>query len=155
MKKFSISALIILILAALLASCGPKNSSATPGNLTPAAQHTVHVSKGEVDVSSDYSLRLCTDIWLDTNSMHCCILAEDGTYIWANSKTDLQQIASGKWRLTKDDQKYLTLYLKDDASGQEQIMHELEFFDTSFYAYDSDGNSIVWLTYAREELENS
>ena len=87
--------------------------------------------------------------------MHCCILAEDGTYIWVNSKTDLQQIASGKWRLTKDDQKFLTLYLKDDATGQEQIMHELEFFDTSFYAYDSDGNSVVWLTYAREELENS
>ena len=81
MKKLVISALSILILAALLISCGSKDSSATPSNLTPSTQHTLHISKGEVDVSGDYSLRLCTDIWLDTNSLHCCIMSDDGTYI--------------------------------------------------------------------------
>ena len=155
MKKLVISALSILILAALLISCGPKDGSTTPGNLTPSAQHTPHVSKGEVDVSSDYSNRLCTDIWLDTNSLHCCIMSDDGTYIWTQSKTDTEQIASGTWHLTKDDKKFLTLYLKDDASGTEQVLHELEFFETSFYAYDSEGNSVVWLTYTRDEIGDS
>lgn len=155
MKKNTITALLILILASLLISCGPKPGNSSPGNLAPTSKHTPHVSKGEVNVSSEYSPRLCTDIWLDTNSMHCCILDDDGTYIWTKSKTDTEQIASGTWRLTRDDQNYLTLYLKDAASGKEQVMHELEFFDTSFYAYDSEGNSIVWLTYTQDEIGNT
>ena len=154
MKKLVISALFILILAALLISCGSKDST-SPGNLNPSVQHTPHKSKSEVDVSSKYNTKLCTGIWLDTNSLHCCIMSDDGTYIWTQSKTDTEQIASGTWHLTKDDKKFLTLYLKDDASGTEQVLHELEFFETSFYAYDSEGNSVVWLTYTREEIGDS
>ena len=150
MKKFAISALFILLMATLLISCGPNSGSSSPGNLVPTQQPTPHLSTGEVDVSSDYALRLCTDYWLDTNTVHCCSLNEDGTYIWMRSKKDTEQIASGHWRLTKDDQKFLTLYLKDDVSGEEQVLHELELYESSIYAVDSDGNGIVWLITEKE-----
>ena len=146
MKKFAISALLFLVLSALLVSCGPNSGSASPGNLVITPRPTPHARTGEVDVSSDYHLRLCSDLWLDTNTLHCCSLNEDGTYIWTNSKKDPEQIASGKWRLTKDSKKFLTLYLKDDASGEEQILQELELYDTSIYALDAEGTAIVWLT---------
>ena len=155
MKKLLISALYILVLAALLISCSPKAGSASPGNLVPTPQRTPHTSTGEVDISSDYYLRLCTDLWLDTNTMHCCSLKEDGTYIWMQSKKEPETIASGHWRLTKDSQKYLTLYLTDDSSGEEQVLHELELYETSIYAIDSAGSGIVWLTTEREADTNN
>ena len=154
MKKLLISAFFILILALLMVSCGPKAGSASPGNLVPTPQRTPHISSGEVDVSSDFFTRLCTDLWLDTNSLHCCSLNNDGTYYWMQGKKDPEQIASGQWRLTKDSKKYLTLYLKDDSTGEEQILHELELYDTSIYALDAEGNGIVWLT-TEKEIENS
>ena len=150
MKKLVVSALFILILAALLISCGPKAGSASPGNMVPTPQRTPHISTGEVDVSSDYYIRLCTDLWLDTNSVHCCSLNEDGTYTWIQSKKEPEQIASGHWRLTKDSKKFLTLYLKDDATGEEQVLHELELYESSIYAIDAEGNGIVWLITERE-----
>ena len=150
MKKLVISALFFLILAALLVSCGPNAGSASPGNLVPTPLRTPHVSTGEVDVSSDYHIRLCTDLWLDTNTLHCCCLNTDGTYTWMQSKKEPEQIASGHWRLTKDSKKFLTLYLKDDAAGEEQVLYELELYEASIYAIDSEGNGIVWLTTEKE-----
>lgn len=152
MKKLVTSALLVLILAAILTACGSKNGSSTPGNLAvPTPRPTPHPITGEVDVSSDYHIRLCTDLWLDTNTLHCCRLNEDGTYSWLQSKTDSTQIESGHWRLTKDDQKYLTLYLKDDVSGKEQILYELELYEQSIYYIDAEGNGIVWLVTDKEE----
>lgn len=155
MKKLVISVLSALLLISAFSSCGPKNSNVSPGDLsTPTQQPTPHVSTGETDVSSDYFARLCTDLWLDTITMHCCSLNEDGTYYWMQSKKDPKQIASGNWRLTLDDQKFLTLYLTDSSSGKAQVLHEIELYESSIYAADDEGNGIVWLMTERDKASD-
>lgn len=146
MKKLTVTALSALLFLALLISCGPKSSNASPGNLTsPTAKPVPHESTGEEDVSSSFYDRLCTDYWLDTNSMHLCRLNQDGSYYWLESKKDQDQLSAGRWRITRDDQSFLTLYLTDDLSGEELVLHEMELYDTSIYAVNHDGNAIVWL----------
>ena len=147
MKKFIIAAISALLLMALLISCGYKGSPASPGNLNPPTAKTVpHTSTGESDVSSEYLAQLCAEYWLDTNSMHCCSLGEDGSYFWIQSKKDPRQIASGSWKLTQDDQAFLSLYLTDSDSGETLTLHEIELYETSIYALDDEGNAVVWLT---------
>ena len=52
--------------------------------------------------------------------------------------------------MTKDDQNYLSLHMTDTASGDTLTLHEIEFYESSIYAVDDDGNGIVWLTTERE-----
>ena len=146
MKKLFAIALFALMMMSILISCGTKSGNASPGNLNPTAKPTPHTSTGEEDISSTYSRRLCTDLWLDTNSMHICGLNEDGTYYWLQGKKEPQQIASGSWQLTKDDQGFLSLYLRDDQTDEAVVLHEIELYESSIYAIDDEGNGIVWLT---------
>ena len=95
--------------------------------------------------------KLCSVYWLDTSSMKCCKLNDDGTYVWYRSKNDAAQSASGKWQLTEDDKKFLSMYMTDDSSGDILVLHEIELYEESIYAVDDEGNSIVWLTTARRE----
>lgn len=145
MKKTAIVLLSLLLLLSLFAACAQKNDTASPGNITPSSQPTLHVSTGEEDVSVKFSEFLCTNLWLDTATMHCCSLNEDGTYSWLDSKKNPDEISSGTWRITRDDQNFLTLYLTDGASGSTLILHEIELYDESIYGVDDDGNAIVWL----------
>ena len=146
MKKLFATALLALLIMALLISCGGKGGSATPGDLKTSEKPTPHVSTGEEDVSNAYFRRLCTDLWLDTNSMHICSLNDDGTYYWLQGKREQEQIATGKWTLTKDDQGFLSLYMTDDQSSDTLVLREIELYDASIYALDDEGNGIVWLT---------
>ena len=152
MKKLVVAVFSALLLMTVLISCSAKGGSATPGNLTPAtANPTPHASTGEKDVSSEYFRKLCSVYWLDTSSMECCKLNDDGTYVWYRSKNDATQSASGVWRLTEDDQGFLSMYMTDGASGNKQVLHEIELYEESIYAVDDEGNSIVWLTTTRKE----
>ncbi len=146
MKKLFVTALFALLIMSLLIACGTKGGNVSPGNLKPTVKTTPHTSTGEKDISETYHQRLCSDFWMDTNSMHICSLNDDGTYFWLQSKKEPQQISSGTWQLTKDEQNYLSLYLKDDQSGDTTVMREIELYDTSIYAVDDEGNGIVWLT---------
>ncbi len=150
MKKRLVILFSALFAVMILASCESSSNGPTPGNLSPTEKPTPHVSTGEQDISDKYNERLCTDYWLDTNSLHCCQFSQNGTYIWLESKKDAQQIASGDWLLTKDDQNYLSLHMTDTASGDTLTLHEIEFYESSIYAVDDDGNGIVWLTTERE-----
>lgn len=150
MKKLILILFSALLVAALLCSCSTDSNSPTPGDLVPTSKPTPHVSTGEEDVSSEYDQRLCTEYWLDTNSLHCCQFNQNRTYIWTESKKDAKQVSSGQWQLTKDDQNYFSLYMTDNETGDTLTLHEIEFYDSSIYAVDDDGNGVVWLTTERE-----
>jgi len=152
MKKLVVAVFSALLLMTVLMSCASTSASSTPGNLsTTTEKPTPHVSTGEKDVSSDYFKKLCSVYWLDTGSMKCCKLNEDGTYVWYVSKNDATQSASGKWRMTEDDKDYLSIYMTDDSSGDLLVLHEIELYEESIYAVDDEGDSIVWLTTTRKE----
>ncbi len=146
MKKLFVTVLFALLITSLLIACGTKSNNASTGNLNPTVKTTPHTSTGEKDISETYYKQLCSELWMDTNSLHICRLNDDGTYCWLQSKKEPQQISAGSWQLTVDDQKYLSLYLKDDQSGETMVLREIELYDTSIYAVDDEGNGIVWLT---------
>ena len=148
MKKI-VAACMTAVLLLLLMACAKNGSSASPGNLAPTP-HIPHTSTGEKDVSGEYTDFLCTYPWLETDSMHCYCLQEDGRYQLMNNNRLTDQIGQGSWKLTRDEQNSLTLYLTDGDSGAAVTMYELELYDASIYAFGADGSGYIWLMVRNE-----
>ncbi len=135
--------LFALILILCLTAC-KKRGSSSPGNLTPPTPYAPHVSTETVDVSEEYAERLCTYPWLDTYDMKYYSFSKDGTYQRFGDKELTEVIGSGKWKMLKDAENYLTLHMEVDG-GEAFDLYELDLYEESIYAHSLTTTSYIWL----------
>ena len=144
--------LFALVLLLSLAACKGKKGEGqtTPGNLSTPQPYFPHISTETNDVSSEYSEKLCRYPWLDTYDMKYYRFSSDGTYQHLGNKELTEVLDSGKWKMLKDAEGYLTLHVEVEG-GEAFDMYEIEVYDENIFAHSLTETDYIWVLYDSKE----
>jgi hypothetical protein len=146
--------LFALVFVLSLTACKGKNQEGqtTPGNLSTATPKPSfpHISTETVDVSGEFTGKLCRYPWLDTYDMNYYRFFEDGTYQHLGNKEMTDVLDTGTWKMLKDAEGYLTLHVEVEG-GESFDMYEIELYDENIFAHSLTETDYIWVLYDSAE----